>query len=117
MKNHKVTKSSMIAATLTAIIGSLCCIGPLVLITLGLGGAWIGALGKFHAIHPYAAILTALFLGFAFWRLYIRPLRCKTVDGVCPAPRSLKLQRIVFWVVLVLAVLLLAFPYYGQYLI
>ncbi len=58
----------MFAATIAAVVGALCCIGPLILITLGLGGAWVAALSQFHAIHPYAAIITASFLGFAFWR-------------------------------------------------
>jgi len=91
-------------------------VGPLILITLGLGGAWMGALGQFHIIHPYAAIATALFLGFAFWRLYIRPRQCNK-NAPCPIPKSLKIQQVLFWVVLLLSVLLLTFPYYGQYLI
>ena len=116
MKNSPLAKGTMIAAILTAIVGSLCCIGPLVLITLGLGSAWIGALGKFHAIHPYAAIITAGFMGFAFWQLYIQSRRCKE-KAACRISKSLKIQRILFWVILVLAALLLTFSYYGQWLI
>lgn len=117
MNYSHLTKGTMTAAILAAVAGSLCCIGPLVLITLGLGGAWIGVLGKFQVIHPYAIIATALFLGFAFWLLYIKPQPCKDARKNCSIPKSLQLQRIVFWVVLVIAVLLLAFPYYGQWLV
>ncbi len=112
MKNSRWTKGSMFAGIIAAIVGSLCCIGPLILITLGLGGAWIGTLTQFHAIHPYAAIVTTGFLGFAFWRLYIQPPGCQE-KGTCHIEKSLKIQRIIFWVVVVVAILLLAFPYYG----
>jgi mercuric ion transport protein len=34
-------KGSMVAGALAAIGASMCCVGPLVLLTLGIGGAWI----------------------------------------------------------------------------
>jgi len=114
MKNAKNTKSSLFVAIMTAITGSLCCVGPFVLIALGFGTAWIGTLAAFHVIHPYAAVVTVLFLGIAFWRLYIRPMGYKDDGSVCLPPRQLRLQRIVFWVVVVMAILLLTFPWYGQ---
>ena len=112
---NKLTKYSISVATITAILGSLCCVGPFVLIALGFGTAWIGTLAVFHVIRPYAAVMTAFFLGIAFWRLYIRPMRCKGDESVCPPPRQLRVQRIVFWVVVIMAVLLLTFPWYGQF--
>lgn len=35
---------SMIAAVIATIGASLCCIGPLVLLALGIGGTWISSL-------------------------------------------------------------------------
>jgi mercuric ion transport protein len=33
-------KGSLVAGALAAIGASVCCVGPLVLLTLGIGGAW-----------------------------------------------------------------------------
>lgn len=43
-------KSSMVAAALAAVGASACCAGPLILLSLGIGGAWIGNL---TALEPY----------------------------------------------------------------
>ncbi|EPE6977334.1 MULTISPECIES: mercuric transporter MerT family protein [Gammaproteobacteria] len=37
-------KGSLVASSLTAIGASVCCVGPLVLLALGVGGTWVGAL-------------------------------------------------------------------------
>lgn len=117
MKNAKLTKTSLFAAIMTAIAGSLCCTVPLIFVTFGLGGAWLGSLSQLHVIHPYALVITPLFLGFAFWRLYINQKPCKSSDQICSIPKSMRIQRIIFWIVLIFAVLSLLFPYYGQWLL
>jgi mercuric ion transport protein len=53
------------ASALAAIVGSLCCVAPLLLLTLGISGAWIGQL---TALEPYRRIfigVTAIFVGLA----------------------------------------------------
>ena len=37
-------RGSLVAGVLAAIGASVCCVGPLVLLTLGIGGAWIANL-------------------------------------------------------------------------
>lgn len=54
-------KSSMAAAALAAIGASACCAGPLILLSLGIGGAWIGNL---TALEPYRPIFVALVAAF-----------------------------------------------------
>ena len=44
-----------------AFLASACCIGPLVLLTLGISGAWIGNL---TALEPYKPIFAVFALGF-----------------------------------------------------
>jgi mercuric ion transport protein len=103
---------SMIAAAIAAIGASLCCIGPLVLLTLGISGAWISYL---TALEPYRFIfigITLLFLGLAFRKLYLVPQQCAPGDN-CALPATRRNQRIIFWIVSVLLVALLTFPYYG----
>ncbi len=68
-KNQK-TNWSIIGAVGAAIAASACCTIPLLLVVLGVGGAWVGT---FTALEPYRLlfILLALgFLGFAGYREY-----------------------------------------------
>ena len=104
---------SIIAAVLAAIGASLCCVGPLILISLGISGAWIGTLTALEPYRPIFIGITVLFLFLAFRKLYIVPRQCAPEDA-CVIPTTLRNQRIIFWVVTVLLIALLAFPYYGQ---
>ena len=92
-----------------------CCFGPLLLVTLGLGGAWVASLRALEAYQPAFALLTAAFIGFAFYRLYIRPRRCAPED-VCALPVVLKRQRVVFWLIVVIIAAMFAFPLYAPLL-
>ena len=103
---------SMIAAVLAAIGASLCCIGPLVLLALGIGGAWISYLTALEPYRPLFIGVTLLFLGLAFRKLYLVPQPCAPGDA-CAAPATQRNQRIIFWIVAVLLIALLTFPYYG----
>ena len=106
------SRRSLIAAFLAAIGASVCCVGPLVLLALGIGGAWVSTLTAFT---PYRWIFVTIalgFLGWAFYRLYIEPRRCKPGDA-CSIPATLRNQRIIFWVVTILLMALIAFPWYG----
>jgi len=110
--NTRTTTASVIAAGLTAIGASICCIGPLVLLALGIGGAWISYLTALEPYRPIFIGITLVFLFLAFRRLYLLPRRCAPGDA-CAIPATLRNQRIIFWVVSVLLVALLTFPYYG----
>ena len=64
------------ASALAAIVGSLCCVAPLVLITLGISGAWISQLTALEPYRPIFIGVMVVFLGLAFRQLYIVPARC-----------------------------------------
>lgn len=76
-------KGSLVASSLTAIGASVCCVGPLVLLALGVGGTWVGALTMMEPLRPLFIGLTLLFLGLAFRKLYLVPQVCTQVH---PAP-------------------------------
>jgi mercuric ion transport protein len=101
----------LVAGIFAALGASICCLGPLVLLALGISGAWIGSL---TAIEPYRPIfigLTLLFLGLAFYRLYLTRRVC-TPGSACANP-MLKRQRLVFWIVTVLVLGLIAAPWFA----
>ena len=104
------------AGVFSAIGASACCAGPLVLVALGLGGAWVSGL---RALEPFFPIFVVFALGafaFAFWRLYIAPRRCAP-DIACASPRMLRRQRAAFWITLVAAKALILFPFYAPRLL
>lgn len=110
--NNRSFISNTLAAGLAAIGASLCCIGPLVLISLGIGGAWISYLTELEPYQPIFVGITLLFLFLAFRKLYLVPRQCAAEDS-CALPNVLRNQRIIFWLVTVLLIALLTFPYYG----
>src|SRR6516165_58560 len=100
----------LVAGIFAAIGASACCVGPLVLLALGISGAWISSLTALEPYRPIFIGLTLLFLGFAFYRLFLVRPACSPESG-CANPRTLKRQRLVFWIVTVLVLGLVAVPW------
>jgi len=111
-----LSKGSLIASAFAAIAASACCLGPLILLALGVSGSWIANLRAFEPIRPVFIGLTLLFLGLAFRKLYIVPPVC-AVDALCAAPESLRRQRVIFWIVAVVVLALVAFPWVGPFIL
>ncbi|MEO8007649.1 MAG: mercuric transporter MerT family protein [Betaproteobacteria bacterium] len=103
-------RAFLLAGVLAAIGASVFCVGPLVLLGLGISGAWIGNL---TALEPYPPIfigLTLLFLGLALRKLYFVPQECAPGTSCANRP-TITRQRVVFWFVAVLLFALLAVPW------
>lgn len=106
-----------ILAGMGAALGaSACCVGPLILVALGLGGAWASGLRALEPLYPVFLALALGAFGFAFWRLYVASGRC-TPDAACATAPVLRRQRIAFWVALVAAKAIVLFPFYGPRLL
>lgn len=102
-------KSSMVAAALAAVGASACCAGPLILLSLGIGGAWIGNPTALEPYRPIFVALVAVFMVMAWRRLYREPT-CAPGD-VCAIPEVAARQRTIFWVVLAMVCLMAASPW------
>ena len=98
------------AGGIAAILASTCCLGPLVLVSLGLSGAWIGNLTALEPFRPVfvGAALVALF--FAYRRIFRPAAECKPGE-VCARPQTKRAYKVVFGVVTILVAVALAFPY------
>ena len=103
-------KNSLVVGVLAGIGASICCVGPLVLLGLGISGAWIGNLTAMEPVRPVFIGLTLLFLGLAFRKLYLVPQVCAS-GTPCADPRTIKRQRLTFWIVAMLLLGLLAVPW------
>lgn len=102
-------RGALLTGGLAAILASTCCLGPLVLITLGVSGAWISNLTLLEPYRPIfiGAALVALF--FAYRRIWRAPATCEP-GQVCALPQVNRSYKTLFWVVAALVVVALGFP-------
>jgi mercuric ion transport protein len=99
---------------LAAILASTCCLGPLILVALGLSGAWIGNLTLLEPYRPLfiAGSLAALF--FAGRRIFWSAHACEQGEA-CAVPRTRRVYKILFGVVLALVLIALVYPYVAKF--
>lgn len=107
-------KKSLIASTIAAIGASACCVLPLVLLMLGIGGAWVAQLAKLEPLRPVFVVATLIFLILAWHKLYRAPQACST-EQVCADPRVITRQRILFWITASVLGALLVLPWFAPY--
>lgn len=100
---------ALLASGISAILASTCCLGPLILLTLGVSGAWIGNL---TVLAPYQPIFigTASVMLIFVWRRVWRPAVMCGPEEVCVAPRTRLVSKVAFCVIVALLVMALAFP-------
>lgn len=104
-----------LASVLTAVAASVCCIGPVVAVTIGAGGLGAAAV----QLAPYRPVLVALtiaLLGFAFVRAY-RPAGRGCAAGATCEPMSQRRAKLLVWVAAALVLLFVTFPYYVEFFI
>ena len=106
------TPGSVLAVAAAAIGASACCAGPLILVLLGVGGAWGSRLMALEPLQPYFVALALTFFGLASYRLYRIQDACAPGE-VCAVPAVRRRQRSIFWVVSALSAALMALPLYA----
>jgi len=89
---------------LGAILASTCCIGPLVLLTLGISGAWIGNLTALEPYKPIFAVIALGFIGAGFWQVYFRKPTVCAPGSYCARPASARITKTALWAALILVV-------------
>jgi mercuric ion transport protein len=100
----------LLAGTLTAVGASACCVIPLILLTLGIGGSWLSSLSLLEPYRPLFIGATVLLLALAFRHLYLAP-RLRDPGSSCAQSNAIKRPRLVFWIVSTLAFGLIALPW------
>jgi mercuric ion transport protein len=99
---------ALIVGGLAALLASACCVGPLVLVMVGISGVWIGNLAKLDPYQPLFIATSAVALFFA-WRQIWRPAACAP-GQVCAAPRVNLAYKLLFGFVVVLLIVAFGFP-------
>lgn len=100
---------------LGAILASSCCIGPLVLLTLGVSGAWIGNLTALEPYKPFFIAVTMVFLGLGFWQVYFKPKEACEEGSYCATPTSDRVVKIALWSATVLVLLALTIDLWAPF--
>jgi len=115
MRDTANTKLLAGGAVGAAIAASVCCIGPLLLALLGLGGGAL--LVKLEPYRPYFLAATGSILAGAFYVTYRRAPAEHCEPGTACGPGSRRGKKVVLWIVTGIVLLLAAFPYYSKYLL
>ncbi len=110
MDEFPKSRAALAAGGMAAVLASACCLGPLVLVTLGFSGAWIGNLSALDPYRPFFIGAALIALWFA-WRGIFRPESECPPGVVCAVPSARRAYRILFWVVGALVLVALTFPY------
>jgi len=111
MSRNPSNSASLVTGGIAAILASACCLGPLVLLTLGISGAWIGNL---TALEPYRPVFIAVALVAIFFagRRIFRPQQHCQPSEMCAVPQVNRLYKVLFWVISLLTLIALLFPYF-----
>jgi len=105
---------ALFSGGVAAILASTCCLGPLVLVTFGVSGAWIGNLTLLEPYRPFFIVIAVAALFFA-WRSIYRPAQACKPGEVCALPPTRRLYKSLFWTSALLTLLALAYPYFAKY--
>jgi mercuric ion transport protein len=97
-----------------ALAASACCILPLVLFSLGVGGVWVGRLAALSPYQPYFVGFAVLAIGYGFRQVYRRP---KVACSDCARPLPKRLIKTGLWSATALIAIALVYPYALPYLL
>lgn len=100
-------KISGIGALISAAFASICCLGPLVLAGLGLGG--VGLAAGLVRYRPLFLVLTAVLLAVAFYFTY-RKKEVACPDGTCEFRSGNKTMKTTLWIITVITIGVATFP-------
>lgn len=103
-------RGPLVAGGVAAILASACCVGPLVLLSVGISGAWIANLTALEPFRPIFIGLALLALVFAGRRIFRPPEDCKPGEA-CAVARVRTAYKLIFWAISALVLLGLVFPY------
>lgn len=101
-----------------AVLGSLCCAGPVIFVTLGVGA---GLASTFEPLRPIFGLLMVGLFAIGFHTVYGQDKTAITMspDGGqgCQLRRSRKKEKIILWSALAAAVVLWTFPIWSTWLL
>jgi len=113
LKFNMKSRLSYIGGIFTALLASVCCIGPAMFILFGITG--LGFLSRIEWLRPYFLRLTFVFVGIAYRYAYGKGSICGP-DGTCN-PSARKMNRVFFWVLVGFSIFGVSFPYMAGWIL
>jgi mercuric ion transport protein len=110
MSNSKSGHRPLAIGGIFALLASACCLGPLILITLGISGAWVANLTALEPYRPVFIIAALSALYFAWRRIYRPTTQCQPQD-ICTLPTVRTAYKLIFWGVSTLILIAFVYPY------
>ena len=102
-----------LASLVGAVLASSCCVIPLVLVTLGASGAWVGNLSALNPYKGYFAAVTLGFLGAGFWQAYFKKDTACEEGSYCATPNSGRVTKVALWAATILTLLALTVDWWA----
>lgn len=99
-----------------AFLVSACCILPLVLVTVGISGAWIGNLTALEPYKPLTSVIAIVFIGLGYWQIYFRTRPLCVEGSYCDRPQSARLTKTVLWLATMLVLLSITLSWWAPLL-
>lgn len=106
--------AALTAGGIAAVLASACCLGPLLLVMLGVTGAWMGQLQALEPFRPFAIGVAILALTLAYRRIFRPQVDCAPGE-VCAVPRVKLAYKAVFWAVALLVAVAVVYPFVIPY--
>ena len=88
-----------------------CCLLPLILRSLGFGGAWMGSLALLTPFKPLFIVVTATLLGYGHYLVYFAPKKACAEVGASATPGTTRWMKLVLWCATALALAGLGIEY------
>ena len=106
----------IIGGLLAAVGASICCVGPLLLLMLGISGTWISTLTAFE---PYRPLFIITVVGLFIWagRQVHRSIEQCSDGSVCAIPEKRRQYQTIYWTVVSASSILVLSPYWISWLI
>ena len=107
-------RAGLVGIVAAGVAGSLCCLGPLVLVSVGISGAWISNLTLLEPYRWIFILATLGFMAYAWKKIYRAPPAAECEPGtLCALPQTHRRYRALFWTASVLVVIMLIAPYFA----
>ena len=100
-----------------ALAASSCCILPVLLFSLGIGGAWIANFTRLAPYQPIFVATTVAFLGSGYWLVYRSGRRSCAGDRACARPLPNRLVMFVLVAATIIIIAAFAFDFVAPYLL
>lgn len=96
-----------------ALAASSCCILPLLFVTLGISGAWIGNLTALEPFKPYFVAVAIVFISLGFWHVYFKAKPACVEGSYCAKPQSSVITKTALWLSTVIVLLALTIRWWA----